>query len=274
MSDTLKALNHRFDADLGRPPEDVDVASLAPMASRRSHRRYTQDAVSLELIRMLAAVALSAPSKSDMQARDIIIVQDRDKHAELAAMVGQAWIADAPALLVFCANNKRQRQIHDWRGKPFENDHLDAFFNPAIDAGIAMQAFVTAAEGIGLGCCPISGIRNDCRLVSDLLELPEFVFPAVGLGLGWPSGKGHMSVRLPLEATVHVDRFDDANIERLVTAYDDRRYAIHHPTDQRQVDRFGTSARYTWSEDKARQYASPERADFGAFIKSKGFKLT
>ena len=58
-----------------------------------------------------------------------------------------------------------------------------------------------------------------------------------------------------------------------VDAYDDRRYGIHHAANQRQVERFGEAEKYTWSEDKARQYASPERAGFGAFIKSKGFQL-
>jgi len=30
---------------------------------------------------------------------------------------------------------------------------------------------------------------------------------------------------------------------------------------------------YGWSEDKARQYGVPQRADFGAFVRSKGFGL-
>lgn len=274
MSNLYTALNHRFGTTLAEPAEPLaDADALAQMAARRSHRRFKAEPVSLELLRLLAGVALSAPSKSDLQARDIVIVSDKIKHARIAEMVGQAWIHEAPALLIFLGNNKRQRQIHQWRDKPFENDHLDAFFNPAVDAGIAMQAFVTAAEATGLGCCPISGIRNDCTVINELLELPEYVFPVVGLGVGWPAAAGHMSVRLPLAATVHVDRFDDADIEGHVTTYDDRRYAIHHPDTQRQEERFGQAEKYTWSEDKARQYASPERADFGAYIKSKGFML-
>ena len=274
MRELFDALNHRFDAQLGPPDETVaPTEALRSMASRRSHRRFKAEPLSLELLQMLCAVALSAPSKSDMQARDIVIVRNKAKHQRLAEMVGQEWLPSAPELLVFCANNKRQRQIHEWREKPFENDHLDAFFNPAVDAGIAMQAFVTAAESIGLGCCPISGIRNDCALVNEVLELPEYVFPVVGLGVGWPSGAGHMSVRLPLEATVHVDTFKDNAIKDHVDAYDDRRYAIHHAANQRQVERFGEAEKYTWSEDKARQYASPERADFGAYVTSKGFLL-
>lgn len=274
MRDLFDALNFRFDAELGPPDEPLgETAALTTMARRRSHRRFKPEPISLELLETLCAIALSSPSKSDLQARDIVIVRDKEKHRRLAEMVGQEWIPSAPELLVFCGNNRRQRQLHQWRGKPFENDHLDAFFNPAVDAGIAMQAFVTAAESIGLGCCPISGIRNDCTVVNDVLELPEHVFPVVGLGVGWPSGTGHMSVRMPLAATVHVDTFKDAAIKDHIDAYDDRRYGIHHATNQRQVDRFGEAAKYTWSEDKARQYASPERADFGAYVKSKGFVL-
>ncbi len=39
--------------------------------------------------------------------------------------------------------------------------------------------------------------------------------------------------------------------------------------------RYGAApaAPYTWSEDKARQYSKPERANFGAFIRAKGFRL-
>jgi len=274
MRELFDALNFRFASGLEEPAETIDQPdALRAMAQRRSIRRFRAEPLSMELLQMLSAVALSSPSKSDLQQRDIVIVRDKAKHQKLAEMVGQEWIPSAPELLIFCGNNKRQRQIHAWRDKPFENDHLDAFFNAAVDAGIAMQAFVTAAESIGLGCCPISGIRNNCELVSELLELPDHVFPVVGLGLGWPSLDGHMSVRLPLEATVHVDRFDDTNIATLIEAYDDRRYAIHHPTAQRQEARFGRAEKYTWSEDKARQYATPERTDFGAFVKSKGFQL-
>ena len=42
---------------------------------------------------------------------------------------------------------------------------------------------------------------------------------------------------------------------------------------QRYTDKFGESATYGWSEDKARQYSVLERADFGAFVRCKGFKL-
>ena len=37
--------------------------------------------------------------------------------------------------------------------------------------------------------------------------------------------------------------------------------------------RWGEVPFYGWSEDKARQYGVPQRADFGAFVRKKGFCL-
>ena len=65
-----------------------------------------------------------------------------------------------------CRRPSMQTMVH-------ANDHLDGFFNAAIDAGIALQAFIAAAERIGLGCCPLSVIRNQIARVSDLLALPD-----------------------------------------------------------------------------------------------------
>ncbi|WP_420347828.1 nitroreductase family protein [Pelagibius sp.] len=246
------------------------LESLAKIASRGSVRHFKPEPVDPALLRLLAAVALSAPTKSDLQQRDLVVVTEKDLRAKLGRLIDdQAWTAGVPSLLVFCGNNRRQRQIHDWRGHAFANDHLDAFFNAAVDAGIALATFVVAAEALGLGTCPISALRNDAEQVSDLLGLPDHVFPVAGLAVGWPAEAAPISPRLPLSVTLHENRFDEDGVREAVTAYDpSRRYAA-----QRFVEDFGEDTAYGWSEDKTRQYAKPERTGFGAFIRGKGFRL-
>jgi nitroreductase/FMN reductase [NAD(P)H] len=183
------------------------------------------------------------------------------------------WIADAPLFLVFCGNNRRIRRIGEWRGKPFANEHLDHFMNAAVDAGIAMMNFISAAEAAGLGTCPISAIRNAIDTVSSELALPKGVFPVAGLCVGYPASPGHISPRLPLEVTVHTDRYDETGLRENIDAYDRRRHANHPYGKQRRTARFGAAEFYGWSEDKARQYAEPERADFGDYIRRQGFSL-
>jgi nitroreductase/FMN reductase [NAD(P)H] len=137
-----------------------------------------------------------------------------------------------------------------------------------------LATFIQAAEAVGLGCCPISAVRNHAQTVSDLLELPDWVFPLAGLCVGYPSEPGMITSRLALDVTVHTDRFDEADIAAKIDAYDRRRAARQQYRKQRAVGQFGTAEFYGWSEDKARQYANPERADFGAFIRGKKFNLT
>jgi len=175
--------------------------------------------------------------------------------------------------LVFCGNNRRLRQIHERAGHPFENDHFDAFFNAAVDAGIALSAFALAAEAAGLGTCPISTIRDHVDLINELLELPDWVFPVAGMTVGWPGRAPRINLRLPLAATVHTDCYNEDAQQAAVEAYDLRRAELRPYGSQRDQDRFGSRDPYTWSEDKARQYAEPQRTDFGAYVRRKGFKL-
>jgi nitroreductase len=268
------ALHTRFGADFSVAPDQQGVAELAQIASHRSIRRYRPDPVAPELLRLLLACALSAPTKSDLQQADVIQVMDTGKRQRIvAAIPDMAWILDAPVFLVFCGNNRRIRHIGGWRGKPFANEHLDHFMNAAVDAGIVMMNFIRAAEAVGLGTCPISAIRNAIDTTSHELELPEGVFPVAGLCVGYPATPGHISPRLAPEVTVHTNRYDESMLRTQVDAYDQRRHANHPYGKQRRVKSFGTAEFYGWSEDKARQYAEPERADFGAYIRRQGFSL-
>lgn len=270
---TAAALAERFAADIEVPDQTAGTATLRTMAARGSCRAFTDRPVSRDLLRLIAAVALSSPTKSDLQQRDIVLVTDPSVRAGFNAIVGADWMDKAPAFAVICGNNRRHRQIHEWHGIPFTNDHLDAFFNAAVDAGIALEAMVCAAEAVGLGTCPISAIRNACDEVSRLLALPDHVFPIAGLALGWPARDPAVAMRLPLHATVHENRFDDTTVRDDVAGYDAARSAHRPFARQRNPERFGTVENYGWSHDKARQYADPQRADFGAHIRAKGFKL-
>jgi nitroreductase/FMN reductase [NAD(P)H] len=268
------ALQERFGSPFSVEPENPGLDELARIAEHRSHRRYAPRSVDPGLLRLLLACALSAPSKSDLQQADVVHVADRSKVDAIAALIpDMPWIAEAPVVLVFCGNHRRIHQIAEWRGIPFANDHLDHFMNAAVDAAIVMTTFIRAAEAVGLGTCPVSAIRNKPREASALLGLPERVFPVAGLTLGYPAHEGRITPRLPLEVTVHTDRFEESRVREHIDAYDARRDRLLPYRNVRRKEQYGTPRLYGWSEDKARQYSTPERADFGAFIREKKFKL-
>ena len=274
-----RALVRRFGTDDAHLDLPADAPALhGQLATRGVVRAFKPEPVPFDLLQRLCALALCAPTKSDLQQRDIVIVDDAALKQQILGPltegpIGQPWLKNVPVLLVFCGNNRRQRLWHEWRGKPFANDHLDAFFNASVDAGIALTAFVLAAEAQGLGTCPISVIRNRAAAVSELLHLPQHVFPVAGLAVGWPAVAPKQSMRLPLGVTVHRNGYREDGLRDAVDDYDRRREAAQPYREQRSVETFGKSETYGWSEDKARQYAVPERADFGAYVRARGFRL-
>ncbi len=249
---------------------------LATMLDRRTHRRYADRPVPEDMLDLLFACAFSASAKSDLQQASVVRVADPALRAEIAALIpDMPWIGAAPAFMVWCADGRRIRRICALRGKAFANDHFDAAFNPAVDTALAMQTFILAAEALGLGCCPISVVRNHAFRIGELLGLPEWVFPVAGLCLGWPAARGYISMRVPPSVTVHTDRYDDDKLAAGIDAYDRRRNAAYSiPADkQRDRDRYGEADFYGWSEDKARQVSHAEREDFGAFLRRQGYRL-
>lgn len=255
----------------------ADNAVIRGLMSRRSHRRFKSLPIEPSLLHSLFAAAFSAPSKSDLQQVSVVRVTDRDRLERIAACDDKVrWIADAPEFMVWCGDSRRIRRLAGHRGHPFANDHLDAFMNAAVDTGIAMQTFIVAAESVGLGCCPVSEVRDHVDILDRELSLPAHVFPVAGLCVGWPAEAGRLSMRLPLAVTVHDNTYDDEDLFGQVTAYDRRREAAHPtpPDAQRDTARFGISDDYGWSENRARQYARPMRTDFGAYIRRKNFDLS
>ena len=268
------ALFERFGETIAIPGDLGSLETLAQLAARRVHRTWSERPVGDELVRLLCACALAAPSKSDLQQRDIVIVSDPAMRQAIADMLPHMpWVGLAPVFLLFCANGRRVRQTSALRGKPFPNNHLDLFFNVVGDAAIALATCLHAAESVGLGACPISEVRNHAATIDRMLGLPEQVIPFAGLCLGWPGAPDQISPRLPLAMTVHENKYSEPDLAPALQAYDRRREALQPYGKQYQPERWGLVPEYGWSEQKARQYAVPQRLDFGAYVRAKGFVL-
>ncbi len=277
MSATYEAeWRARFGDDAGLPQDVQGNPWLRQVMMRRTNRRYAERPVPEPLLRLLLATAFSASSKSDFQQASIIRVRDRVRRDRLASLVpDMPWIGNASAFLVFCGDARRLERIGELRGHKSDNGRLEGFFNAAIDAALVLQTFILAAEASGLGCCPISVIRNHADAVAEILALPDKVFPVAGLCVGYPAQTGHISMRLPLDVTLHDDRYDDSRLAEAVEAYDARRDARFSlpRVQQRSPDIFGYTSFYGWSEDKARQATEHEGRSFPTYLRSRGFTM-
>ena len=155
MTTISELYKNRFglNKEIGKDMESDDT--VGAILHRRSLRRYKDEPVPQELLEVLLACAQSAPAKSDLQQYSIVVVED----PKAREVIG-GWEGAAPVFLMFCADSRRLRRLAEIRGHEFENDNVDTFMNACIDAALAMQSFIIAAESVGLGCCPISQVRN------------------------------------------------------------------------------------------------------------------
>jgi nitroreductase len=270
---------HRYgEGTVGNGHSGADMPADDPLAEvllRRTHRRYTDEPITEDLLDVLFATAFSASAKSDLQQASVVVVKNKEKREAIGKLIPRMpWITAAPVFMVWIGDSRRIRRICELRGKPFGNNHLDAFLNAGVDAALAMQTFILAAEKKGLGSCPISVVRNHVEAVADILELPLYTFPVAGLCVGWPSQEGFISMRLPPKVTVHTDRYDDWDLNEELAGYDkrrDERFAMPEGS-QKMTDTYGVADFYGWSEDKARQVSTAEREQLGRFVRARGIR--
>ncbi len=263
----------RFGLDLPMPEIADGVRALL---DRRVARRYRDEDVPDPLLDILLAAAQSAPSKSDLQQYSVVVMRDRARIKRIADWIGSMdWIASAPVFLVWCGDMRRGQRLCAMHGMEHANNNLDTFLNTAVDAALAMGAFMAAADASGLGTCPISYVRSHIEKVAPLLGLPKGVYPIAGLTVGWPAFRRPVSMRLPPSAVVHRERYDDSAMEDQVGAYDARQRTREPlaPGSLKNLDVHGPKEGVGWSENVGRQLSVPERFGFAAWLRTRGFDL-
>lgn len=187
-----------------------------------SIRNYTDDPVKEEDLKLILEAAIQAPSSMNGQQRSIIIVKDQEKKEKIAQLAGdQQWIANAPVFLVFVMDYSRIAKKMKAIGVPFENIHsVEAIMAGCVDAALALGNAMNTAESLGYGIVPIGGIRSEPYELIEMLELPEYVYPLLGLCIGVPDREQGLKPRLPYKAIVSVDTYN-AQTEELVDEYDE-----------------------------------------------------
>ena len=264
----------RYGFDLEIPADVPD--GVQALLNRRVIRKYKTNPISEQTMVLLLSAAQSAPTKSNLQQYSIVIIRDPEVRNAVSELVpSMPWVRNAPVIAIFLGDVRRIRRLAEIRGHTYQNNNADTFMNAAVDAALAMQCFITAADYLGLGTCPISYVRNRIDDLAEILDLPDGVFPISGLCVGYPDDAGYVSMRLPQKVVVHQDLYNDDDLETDVKDYDDRnheRFALT-PTKQRHTDKYGVLEKCTWSENVARQLSLPERAGFADYLKRKGINL-
>lgn len=240
-------------------------STIETIKSHRSIRKFTDQVVERSTVELLVGCGQAAATSSNVQAVTVIHVLDQDKRDRLAEYAGgQKYVASAGAFLVYCADMNRPKYACEREGGDFSPGMTEHFIIATVDVALAAQNCVVAAESMGLGICYIGGLRNNPAQVSELLELPEHVYPVFGLCLGYPAQDPEIKPRLPQTGMLMTDRYDDTVFDQSVSAYD-AQVREYYQT------RTGGNKDSTWSQEMKALVGKESRPHMRGFLTDRGF---
>ncbi|WP_163654523.1 NADPH-dependent oxidoreductase [Listeria sp. PSOL-1] len=195
---------------------------IKQMANHRSIRKYeTNREIPTEQLNAIIESAQRAPSWMNGQQYSIIGIKNQARKDKLAELTGNPYVADCSVFLIFVADFYRIQLASEKHGKSFgAKTEPDLLLVAATDIGLACENAILAAESFDLGTVCIGGIRRNLAEASAFLGLPEFVFPVVGLCIGYPADRPKVKPRLP-KAAVYFEETYQTDTLPLLEKYDE-----------------------------------------------------
>ncbi|OGO34067.1 MAG: nitroreductase [Chloroflexi bacterium RBG_16_57_11] len=204
----------------------IKNATLKVIEKRRSLRMYDPTPLTQEEKGTILHAAMRAPTAGAMMLYSIIEVQQQTLKDRLAETCDhQPFIATSPFVLLFLADYQRWADLYAAAGceqraaelgiktrPPSEGDLVLAM----MDALIAAQTAVIAAESLGIGSCYIGDITENWEIHREMFDLPQYTFPVVLLCFGRPTKRRSKLVpRFERKFIVFTDRYRRFSAEEL-----------------------------------------------------------
>jgi nitroreductase len=222
--DAAHAVLYRRNRDGALPAPARWNAVLETILNHRSVRGFLPDALPSGTLELLVAAAQSASTSSNLQLWSVVAVQEHAHKSRIATLAGdQQFIRDAPLLLVWLADLARLDGIAAQRQQSVEGtQYLEEFIVGVVDAALAAQSALLAAESLGLGGVYIGAMRNLPEEIAAALRLPPHVFAVFGMAIGWPDPARATDIkpRLPQRVVLHRETYDAAAKSEAIAEYD------------------------------------------------------
>lgn len=209
------------DGALSRPAQWNAV--LETILSHRSVRGFQPQALPEGTLELLIAAAQSASTSSNLQFWSVVAVQEQERKSRLAELAGQQqFIRDAPLLLVWLADMSRINRLAAERQAQVDGTHyVEEFIVGVVDAALAAQSALIAAESLGLGGVYIGAMRNLPEQIAAELALPPHTFAVFGMSVGYPDPARETGIkpRLPQSVVLHREQYSTLQRSEAIDGY-------------------------------------------------------
>lgn len=235
------------------------------LRSHSSVRKYTGEQISRETVIDLIETAQMAASSHFVQAYSVIWVTDEEKKQKLGELSKNEFqFKTAGASFLFCVDFKRLQVAGQKHGVDIVADSAENVLVGVADVSLFAQNFVIAAEAAGYGICYIGGARTNPAEISELFNLPDYVFPLFAMTIGTPTKKNETKPRLPVQAILHENAYDVEQYNELLDHYD-------ATMEQYYASRSSNQKMATWTKQMADFLIDQKRPFIKEFLASKGF---
>ena len=237
------------------------------LKAHKSIRKYKNQPIEAEKIKTIIECAQSAPTSSFIQAYTIISVKDETKRKDIAHLSGdQIYVEQCPLFLVFCADLNRTKTCCEINHETMAEGNTETFILATVDAALAAQNALTAAESLGLGGVYIGGIRNNPTEICKILNIPSGVYPVFGMCLGYPAHDPEKKERLPIDVVFKTDEYNTNGDAKRIEKYDFEVSAYYkRRTKGKRLD--------TWTFQVSNLMNQPQRPHMKDFLDKQGFKM-
>ena len=161
--------------------------------NRYSVRAYRDDPVEDAKLHQVLEAARLAPTASNRQPFQIIVIHTAGRRDELAKIYRREWFVQAPLLLCAVGVPRMSWVRADNRR------YLD------VDVAIVMDHLILAATNLGLGTCWVAAF--DAIVARQILKLPDEVEPLIFTPLGYPADQPSEKERKPLSDLVRYEHW-------------------------------------------------------------------
>jgi nitroreductase len=201
------------------------MSLVEAMETQRAVRRLLPDPVDDDTILRAIELATKAPTGSNRQGWEFVVVRDPEVKHQLARLNRQAWSVYR-RLGKRHAGDDATRKIVDavqWQADHFEevpvvivaclHGRAPVFGPPVLasswygSAYPAVQNLLLAARAVGLGATLTTLPLWSVMLARRTLGLPSSVTPVAVVPVGWPQGRYGPTTRKPVADVVHLDRY-------------------------------------------------------------------
>ena len=236
---------------------EMHNSAIEVLLNHRSIRQFTDQPIEHDKLDLILRAACNGSTMGNMQLYSIIAIQDKQRMAEMApAHFNQPIATNAPLMLIFCADIHRFNKYCEYRQADTEAySNLQSYQWAVTDSIIAAQNACVAAESLGLGICWLGTITYNCDRFAEILQLPENVFPTACISIGYPAETPELTDKLPVEAMIHHEVYEDYTEERINDLY--REKEAHPNTlkllEENQLDNLAqifTQRRYTKADNE------------------------